>query len=111
MLGSKCPVSICCPIHSMKKVLPGCLANVRVLKEAKSAANQMGRERFLCEAYGGGGWNMSLKDFKRHSDWLNVMGVNFMNQHLAHMSFVGVRKYDWPPMFVRWLPGGMIIRY
>ena len=69
----------------------GMFGNVRVLKEAKSAANQMGRERFLCEAYGGGGWNMSLKDFKRHSDWLNVMGVNFMNQHLAHMSFVGVR--------------------
>ena len=82
----------------------GMFGNVRVLKEAKSAANQMGRERFLCEAYGGGGWNMSLKDFKRHSDWLNVMGVNFMNQHLAHMSFVGVRKYDWPPMFCSMAP-------
>ena len=70
----------------------GMFGNVRVLKEAKSAA------------YGGGGWNMSLKDFKRHSDWLNVMGVNFMNQHLAHMSFVGVRKYDWPPMFCSMAP-------
>lgn len=77
----------------------GMFGNVRVLKEAKSAANQMGRERFLCESYGGGGWNMGLKDFKRYSDWLNVMGVNFMNQHLSPMSFVGVRKYDWPPMF------------
>ncbi len=82
-----------------EKSTSGMFGNVRVLKEAKSAANQMGRERFLCEAYGGGGWDMSLKDFKRHSDWLNVMGVNFMNQHLSHMSFVGVRKYDWPPMF------------
>ena len=77
----------------------GMFGNVRVVKEAKSIANQMGRKRMLCEAYGGGGWSMSFKDFKRHSDWLNVMGVNFMNQHLAHMSFVGVRKYDWPPMF------------
>ena len=73
--------------------------NVRVVKEAKSVANQMGRERLLCEAYGGGGWSMNFKDFKRHSDWLNVMGVNFINQHLSHMSFLGVRKYDWPPMF------------
>ena len=73
--------------------------NIRVVKEAKSVANQLGRERLLCEAYGGGGWNMNFKDFKRHSDWLNVMGVNFINQHLSHMSFLGVRKYDWPPMF------------
>ena len=78
--------------------------NVRVVKEAKSAANQLGRERLLCEAYGGGGWNMNFRDFKRHSDWLNVMGVNFLNQHLSHMSFVGVRKYDWPPMFCSMAP-------
>lgn len=78
--------------------------NVRVVKEAKSAANQLGRKRLLCEAYGGGGWDMSFKDFKRHSDWLNVMGVNFMNQHLSHMSFLGVRKYDWPPMFCPMAP-------
>lgn len=78
--------------------------NVRVVKEAKSAANQLGRERLLCEAYGGGGWSMDFRDFKRHSDWLNVMGVNFLNQHLSHMSFVGVRKYDWPPMFCSMAP-------
>lgn len=87
-----------------EKSTSGMFGNVRVLKEAKSAANQMGRERFLCEAYGGGGWNMGLKDFKRYSDWLNVMGVNFMNQHLSHMSFAGVRKYDWPPMFCSMAP-------
>lgn len=78
--------------------------NVRIVKEAKSAANQLGKKRVLCEAYGGGGWNMTFEDFKRNSDWLYAMGINFMNQHLSPMSFVGVRKYDWPPMFASFAP-------
>ena len=39
------------------------------MKEVNSAANQMGRVRKLSESYGGGGWDMTLRDFKRQGDW------------------------------------------
>lgn len=73
--------------------------NVRAVKELRSAANQTGRQRTLCETYGGGGWNETFKDFKRLGDWEYALGVNFMNQHLSHISISGARKYDYPPTF------------
>ncbi|MDR3262151.1 MAG: hypothetical protein LBT78_10020 [Tannerella sp.] len=73
--------------------------NVRAVKELGSVANQMGYKRTLSETYGGGGWEESFKDFKRLGDWEYVLGVNFMNQHLAHLSIAGARKYDYPPTF------------
>ncbi|MDR2919764.1 MAG: hypothetical protein LBV72_10425 [Tannerella sp.] len=73
--------------------------NIRAVKELRSAANQLGRERTLSETYGGGGWDETFKDFKRLGDWEYVLGVNFMNQHLAHMTLTGARKYDYPPVF------------
>lgn len=73
--------------------------NVRSVKELRSVANQMGRERTLSETYGGGGWDETFKDFKRLGDWEYVLGVNFMNQHLAHMTIAGTRKDDYPPEF------------
>lgn len=73
--------------------------NVRAIKEVRSVANQMGRERTLSETYGGGGWEVTFKDLKRLGDWEYVLGVNFMNQHLVHMTLSGARKYDYPPVF------------
>lgn len=73
--------------------------NVRAVKELSSVANQMGYTRTLSETYGGGGWNETFEDFKRLGDWEYVLGVNFMNQHLSHMTIVGARKYDYPPVF------------
>jgi hypothetical protein len=73
--------------------------NIRSVKELRSAANQMGNKRTLSETYGGGGWDETFKDFKRLGDWEYVLGVNFMNQHLAHMTLTGARKYDYPPVF------------
>lgn len=73
--------------------------NVRAVKELRSVANQTGRSRTLSETYGGGGWEETFKDFKRLGDWEYVLGVNFMNQHLAHMTLTGARKYDYPPVF------------
>lgn len=73
--------------------------NIRAVKELRSSANQMGNERTLSETYGGGGWDETFKDFKRLGDWEYVLGVNFMNQHLSHMSLTGARKYDYPPVF------------
>lgn len=73
--------------------------NVRAIKELRSVANQMGRERTLSETYGGGGWDVTFEDLKRLGDWEYVLGVNFMNQHLSHMTLTGARKYDYPPVF------------
>lgn len=73
--------------------------NIRAVKELRSVANQMGNSRTLSETYGGGGWDETFKDFKRLGDWEYVLGVNFMNQHLSHMTLAGARKYDYPPVF------------
>lgn len=73
--------------------------NIRAVKELRSVANQMGYARTLSETYGGGGWDETFKDFKRLGDWEYVLGVNFMNQHLAHATLTGARKYDYPPVF------------
>ena len=73
--------------------------NVRSVKELRSVANQLGYKRTLCETYGGGGWDETFEDFKRLGDWTFVLGVNFMNQHLAHTTLKGARKYDYPPVF------------
>lgn len=78
--------------------------NVRAVKELRSAANQTGRTRTLSETYGGGGWDETFRDFKRLGDWEYALGVNFMNQHLSHMTIVGARKYDYPPVFTRLSP-------
>lgn len=73
--------------------------NVRSVKELSSVANQMGYKRTLSETYGGGSWEETFRDFKRLGDWEYVLGVNFMNQHLTHLSLAGARKYDYPPSF------------
>jgi len=73
--------------------------NVRAVKELSSVANQMGYQRTLCEAYGAGGWDMRLADMKRIGDWLYVLGVNTLNQHLSYVSIRGMRKRDHPPSF------------
>ena len=73
--------------------------NVRAVKELRSVANQMGYTRTLSETYGGGGWDETFEDFKRLGDWEYALGVNFMNQHLSHMTLTGARKYDYPPVF------------
>jgi len=78
--------------------------NVRSVKELRSVANQMGYKRTLSETYGGGGWDERFVDFKRLGDWEYVLGVNFMNQHLAHQTLQGARKMDYPPEFDYYSP-------
>jgi hypothetical protein len=73
--------------------------NIRAVKELSSVANQLGYRRTLSETYGGGGWEETFRDFKRLGDWEYALGVNFMNQHLSHLSIAGARKYDYPPTF------------
>jgi hypothetical protein len=73
--------------------------NVRSVKELASAANQTGRQRKLSETYGGSGWELTFAEMKRLGDWEYVLGVNLMNQHLAHITLAGARKYDYPLTF------------
>jgi hypothetical protein len=73
--------------------------NVRAVKELSSVANQLGRKRTLCEAYGAGGWDLRFEDMKRIGDWLYVLGVNTLNEHLSYVTIRGARKRDHPQSF------------
>ena len=77
----------------------GQFGNTRAVRELLSAANQAGWNRTLSETYGGGGWEMDFRNFKRLVDWQGVLGVNFVNQHLSYYTLKGVRKFDYPPSF------------
>jgi hypothetical protein len=73
--------------------------NVRAVKELSSVANQLGCARTLCEAYGASGWDIRLEDLKRIGDWLYVLGVNTLDQHLSYVTIRGARKRDHPESF------------
>lgn len=77
----------------------GQFGNARTVKELSSVANQLGRKRTLCEAYGAGGWDLRLEDMKRIGDWLYVLGVNTLNEHLSYITIRGARKRDHPQSF------------
>ena len=73
--------------------------NVRSVRELSSIANQLGRKRTLCEAYGAGGWDLRFEDMKRIGDWLAVLGVNTLDEHLSYITIRGARKRDHPQSF------------
>ena len=68
-------------------------------RELSSVANQLGMNRTLCEVYGAGGWDLRFEDMKRIGDWLEVLGVNTLNQHLSYVTIRGARKRDHPQSF------------
>ncbi len=72
--------------------------NVRACREVSSLANQFGR-RTLVELYGAGGWDLRFEDMKRIGDWLEVLGINTLNQHLTYVTIRGARKRDHPQSF------------
>jgi hypothetical protein len=73
--------------------------NARMPRELSSVANQLGMKRTLCEVYGAGGWDLRFEDMKRIGDWLEVLGVNTLNQHLSYVTLRGARKRDHPQSF------------
>jgi hypothetical protein len=73
--------------------------NARMPRELSSVANQLGMKRTLCEVYGAGGWDLRFEDMKRIGDWLEVLGVNTLNQHLSYVTIRGARKRDHPQSF------------
>ncbi len=77
----------------------GQFGNARVVKEVASVANQLGMPRTLCELYGAGGWDLRFEDMKRQADWLYVLGVNTLDEHLSYITLRGARKADHPQSF------------
>lgn len=77
----------------------GQFGNSRTVKELSSVANQMGRQRTLCEAFGAGGWDLRFEDMKRIGDWLTVLGINTLDEHLSYITIRGTRKRDHPQSF------------
>jgi hypothetical protein len=73
--------------------------NVRAVKELSSVVNQLGQSRTLCEAYGASGWDLRFEDMKRIGDWIYVLGVNTLDQHLSYITIRGARKRDHPQSF------------
>jgi hypothetical protein len=73
--------------------------NVRSVKEVASVANQLGRGRTLSEGYGAGGWDLRFEDMKRIGDWMYVLGINTLDQHLSYVTLRGARKRDHPQSF------------
>ncbi len=86
-------------LFNNEELRPDQFGNNRSVKELSSVVNQLGKERALSETYGGGGWELTFNDMKRLGDWEYVLGVNFMNQHLSHMTLKGSRKGDYPQSF------------
>jgi len=73
--------------------------NARAVREIASVANQLGRRRTFCEAYGAGGWDLRFEDMKRIGDWLLVLGTNTLVEHLSYVTIRGGRKRDHPQSF------------
>ncbi|RLF06222.1 MAG: hypothetical protein DRK00_02265 [Thermoprotei archaeon] len=64
-------------------------------KQVASVANQLGRDRVLCETYGCTGNYLTFADRKWIGDFLYALGVNLLNHHLVPYSLRGRRKRDY----------------
>lgn len=91
--------AIDCLMNQYEERVDSQFGNVRMVKELSSVANQLGMKRTLCETYGAGGWDLRFEDMKRIGDWLQVLGVNTINQHLSYVTIRGARKRDHPQSF------------
>jgi hypothetical protein len=75
--------------------------SIVLAKQPASIANQAGRNRILCEAFGTGGWDFGPERQKWQADWLFALGANMLCLHGFYYSIAGVRKFDAPPDFLR----------
>jgi alpha-L-rhamnosidase len=91
--------SIDCLMNQYQENTHAQFGNARMPKEVSSIANQLGMKRTLVELYGAGGWDLRFEDMKRIGDWLEVLGINTLNQHLSYVTIRGARKRDHPQSF------------
>lgn len=64
-----------------------------------SVARQYGRERTLSETFAQGGWDFTMQDMRRWTDFQLVRGVNLFVIHAFFYSIDDFRKNDAPPSF------------
>ncbi|HAH88280.1 MAG TPA: hypothetical protein DCL60_13015 [Armatimonadetes bacterium] len=67
------------------------------VKQASSAARQLGRKHVLTEIFGVSRHTSTFEDFKWIGDFNLVLGANFFCPHLSLYSAKGRRKKDYPP--------------
>ena len=65
------------------------------VKQVASVANQLGKERVMCEVYGCLGNYPSFEDRKWIGDFLYSLGVNMLVHHLVPYSMRGRRRADY----------------
>lgn len=75
------------------------ITDLVAIKQLTSVTEQLDKERALCESFGCMGQHTSFFHRKWIADWLAVLGINFINQHLSLYSMRGERKRDYPPNF------------
>lgn len=66
------------------------------VKQLSSVAEQLDKERALCEVFGCIGQQSAFAERKWIADWEAVLGITFVNQHLSLYSMKGERKRDYP---------------
>lgn len=67
-------------------------------KQVSSVANLNKRERIMAEAMGGGGYTISLDEYRYGFSMLGVYGINMFVPHLFHYSMdTPESQSDWPP--------------
>lgn len=70
-----------------------------MIKQAQSVANQYGKEKVMCEAWGAGGNDSRPADWLRIGRYMIVAGINFLVPHYAPVTIMGTRKTDHPQFF------------
>ena len=66
------------------------------MKQVSSVVEQLGKDKALCETFGGIGQQCAFRERKWISDWQAVLGISFVNSHLSLYSMRGERKRDYP---------------
>ena len=64
-----------------------------------SVARQYGMERIMSETFAQGGWDFTMQDMRRWTDFQLVRGVNLFVVHAFFYSVNDFRKNDAPPSF------------
>lgn len=67
-----------------------------IVKQAASAARQLGKPKILSEMYADSGWGYRFENFKALGDWQALFGINQRCHHLSWYSMKGSAKRDYP---------------
>ena len=80
------------------------LADINVIMQLTSVANQLGKKQILSETFALCGWDVSFEDLRWIYESQMVRGINYLCQHLEGYSLRGIRKRDYPASLYRHQP-------